>query len=60
MTVRPLSRACGHETEMLLILKKIFSTLLFSDIFRYDSPEKSPTILYALNLWMKPVAATWA
>ena len=50
MSVRPLSWACGHGNEMLLILKKIFSTWLFSDIFRYDSPDKCPTILYAINL----------
>ena len=29
MTVRPLSWACGHGTEMLLILKQIFLTWLF-------------------------------
>ena len=60
MTVRPLSWACGNGTEMLPILKKLFLTWLFSDIFRYDSPKKSPTILYAVNLWLKPVSATWA
>ena len=42
--VRPLSWACGHGTEMLLILKKLFSTWLFPDIFKYDSPKKCPTI----------------
>ena len=45
---------------MLLILKKLFSTWLFHDIFRYDSPKKCPTILYADNLWLKPVSATGA
>ena len=60
MTVRPLSWACGHETEMLLILKKLFLTWLLRDIFRYDSPKKCPTILYAVNLWLKPVSATGA
>ena len=49
MSVRPLSWACGHGTEMLLILKKIFLTWLFPDIFRYDSPKKCPTILYSVN-----------
>ena len=53
MTVRPVSWACGHETEMLLILKKHFLTC-FLGIFRYDSPKKCPTILYAVNLWLKP------
>ena len=48
--VRPLSWACGHGTEMLLILKKLFSTWLFPDIFKYDSPKKCPTILNAVNL----------
>ena len=38
---------------MLLILKKQFSTWLLPDIFRYDSPKKCPTILYAVNLWLK-------
>ena len=55
MTVRPLSWACGNGTEMLLILKKKNSV---HDIFRYDSPKKCPTILYAVNLWLKPVTAT--
>ena len=57
---RPLSWACGHGTEMLLILKNIFLTWLLPDIFRYDSPKKCPTILYAVNLWLKPVSATGA
>ena len=29
ITVRPVSWACGHETKMLLLLKKLFSTWLF-------------------------------
>ena len=40
--------------------KKIFSTWLFPDFFRYDSPKKCPTILYAVNLWLKPVSAIGA
>ena len=31
---------------------------LLPDILRYDSPKKCPTILYAVNLWLKPVSAT--
>ena len=53
MTVRPLSWACGHGAEMLLILKKLFLTWLLPDIFRYDSPKKCPTILYVVNMWLK-------
>ena len=45
---------------MLLFLKNIFSTRLFHDIFRYDSPKKCPTILYAVNLWLKSISATGA
>ena len=45
---------------MLLIIKKVFLTQLLPDIFRYDSPKKCPTILYAVNLWLKPVSATGA
>ena len=45
---------------MLLILKKLFATRSFSDIFRYDSPKKFPTILFAANLWLKPASATKA
>ena len=56
MTVRPLSWAWGHGTEMLLI----FATWLFTDIFWYDSPRKCPTILYTVNLCLKPVSATGA
>ena len=55
MTERPLSWACRHGTEMLLILKYPNLTWLFSDIFRYDSPKKCPTILFTVNLWLKPV-----
>ena len=57
MTVRPLSWACGYGTEMLL---KLFSTWLFPDVFRYDSPKKCPTVLFAVNLWQKPVSASGA
>ena len=32
MTARPLSWACGHGTEMLLILKKLFLTWKLPDI----------------------------
>ena len=66
LTVRPLSWACGHGTEMLLILRKLFLTWLLSNIFRYDSPKKCPTILYAANplglLWMEcyiPCCTWW-
>ena len=45
---------------MLLILKKLFLTSLLPDIFRYDSLKKCPTILYAVNLWLKPVSANGA
>ena len=37
--------------------KKLFLTWLLPDIFRYDSPKKCPTILYVVNLWLKPVSA---
>ena len=60
MTVRPLSWASGHGTEMYPILKKLFLTWLFPDIIRYDSPKKCPTILYADNLWLKPVSTKGA
>ena len=59
LTVRPLSWAYGHW-KMLLILKKLFSTWLLSSIFRFDSPKKCPTNLYAVNLWLKSVSATGA
>ena len=50
VTLRPVSWACGHG--------KLFLTWLFPDIFQYDSPKKWPTILYAVNLWLKPVSGT--
>ena len=56
LNVRPLSWACGHGTEMLLILKELFSTWLFPEKFGYDSPKKCPTILYAVNLWLNTKA----
>ena len=58
MTVRPLSWAFGHGTEMLPTLKNLFSTWIFSDIFSYDSPKKCTIILCAVNLWLKPVSVT--
>ena len=47
LTVRPLSWACGHVTKCYWFLKN-YLTWLLPDIFRYDSPKKSPTILYAV------------
>ena len=55
MTLRPQSWACGHGTDMLLILIKTFLTWLLPDFFRYDSPKKCPTILYAVNPWLKAI-----
>ena len=50
MTLRPLSWACGHGTEMLLILKKtIFDLIIPRHIQIWQS-----------NLWLKPVPATGA
>ena len=60
MTVRPLSLACGNGTEMLLILKKLCLTWLLPDIFLIHSPQKCPTILWAVNQWLKTVSATGA
>ena len=45
---------------MLVILKKIFLPGLFHVFFRYDSPKKCSTILYAVNLCLKPVSGTGA
>ena len=60
-TVRPLSCiACGHGTEMLLILKKYIFDLISSRYIEYHSPKKCLMILYAVNLWLKPVSATGA
>ena len=42
ITVRPLSWACGHGTEMLLIVKIIFSTWLFEGMSQiWQSKEMS-------------------
>ena len=54
MSMRPLSWACGHGTEMLLILKISIFDLIMP---RYSQIWQS-TILYAVNLWLKPVSAT--
>ena len=45
----------GMELKCYWFSKKLFLTW-FSDI--YDSPNNCPTILYAVKLWLKPVAAT--
>ena len=55
-----LSWACGLGTEILLILKNLYLTWLLPDMLQYDSPKKCLTILYAVNLWLKPVSATAA
>ena len=59
MTVRPLSWACGHGRPYWNVTdskKKLFSTWLFPDKFRYDSPKKCPAILYAelFSTWLFP------
>ena len=60
MTVRPFSWACGNKTEMLLILKKLFSVWLFvRKSYLWPSKEMS-TILHEVNLRLKPVSATGA
>ena len=62
MTLRPLSWACGHGTEMLLILKKLFLTRLFPDIFRHDSPICGWNLFQPLGLahcWTLLCEAQW-
>ena len=60
VTVRPLSWACRHGTEMLLILKKNYFQPDHGPYFPIWQSKKCPTILYAVNLWLKPVSATGA
>ena len=60
MTVRAVRRSCGHGAEMLLIKNNYFRPDYSRVSLRYDRPKKSPTILYASNLWLKPVSATGA
>ena len=53
-TVRHLT---GHVAEMLLILKKNYFPPDYSrGSLIYDRPKKFPTILYAVDLWLKPVS----
>ena len=42
----------GMELKCYWFLK-LFLTWLLPDILRYDSPKQCPTILYAVNLWLK-------
>ena len=39
--------------------KKTISDLIIQQII-YHRPKKCPTILYAINLWLKPVSSTGA
>ena len=36
--------------------KKTILDLIIQRYIRYNSPKKYPTILYAVNLWLKPVS----
>ena len=54
------SEQAGMKLKCYWFLKKLFLPWLLPDIFRYDSPKKFPTILYAVNLWLKSVSATGA
>ena len=55
--VRKMSWACDLVANMSLIKTK--STWLCEARLRYDRPNKCPTILYGVNLWLKPgVSAT--
>ena len=60
MTVRAVSWACGHFNEMLLIQKKKFLPNYSVASLTYDRQKKCPTILYGVNLWLKPVYSTGA
>ena len=60
MTVRPVSWACGNVTAMFLLLKNYFRPDCPRGSLRYDRPKKCLTILYRVNLWLKPVSATGA
>ena len=61
MTVRAVGWACEHINEMLQIQKKNYFRPDYSRTsLRYDRHKKYPTILYGVNLWLKPVSATGA
>ena len=52
MTVRPFSWACGNKTEMLLILKKLFSVWLFvRKSYLWPSREMSTRSICGWNLF---------
>ena len=46
----------GMKLKCYWFKKNIFDLIMP----RYDSPKKCPMILYAVNLWLKPVLATGA
>ena len=46
---------------MLLVLREsIFDLIIPTEVLFMTVPKKCPTILYAVNLWLKPVSATGA
>ena len=59
MTVRAVSWACGHVTEMSLILRKnYFGHEYLGTSLKYDRQKKCPTILCGVNLWLRHVSST--
>ena len=54
MTVRPLSS--NVTGSKIIYFRPDYPT----GSLIYDRPKKCPTILYAVNLWLKPVSATGA
>ena len=57
ITVRKISPACDLVAKMLLNLKKHYIRPDYSrQNLRYDRLKKCPTILYGVNLWLKPSA----
>ena len=61
MTVRHLSWACGHGTEMLLLLKIYFrphNSQIFSKITLQRNVPRF--CIHMVNLWLKPVSTTVA
>ena len=59
ITVRKISPACDLVAKMLLSTdykKQYFRPDYSRPNLRYDRPKKCPTILYEVNLWLKPSA----
>ena len=55
-TIPKSSRSYIVPCQIEFMLKSTQNLLHSTGILKYDRPKKCPTILFAVNLWLKPVS----